>query len=338
MNSIVAKASVAGSALLLGAVATLFVATASAQRAELQLPDAMRAPPMRGDAAPTSAADGRVGDPLPDSQLLLPPIAEDEAGDPADLAHDGAVGDLIDNVASIPVARPSQTQIDGKVGDMVRVAPVPVFRPDELLQLASYAPGMARNLSIPPAPAEMSAAEKQCRARLSELGVTFRERPRLAEASGCLVDWPIEVQSLGDGIDMEPSAVLNCQATLALAEYARDIVSPRAEADFGAPLAAINHASAYVCRDRVGTGETKMSEHAFGNAVDIGAFELTGGRRLDVRAYGPSEKAERDFMRAVRGDACGPWKTVLGPGTNADHATHFHLDLAERRRGGTYCK
>jgi hypothetical protein len=40
----------------------------------------------------------------------------------------------------------------------------------------------------------------------------------------------------------------------------------------------------------------------------------------------------------VRKAACGPFKTVLGPGSDADHALHFHFDLAPRRHGGTFCQ
>ncbi|TIW21354.1 MAG: extensin family protein, partial [Mesorhizobium sp.] len=29
---------------------------------------------------------------------------------------------------------------------------------------------------------------------------------------------------------------------------------------------------------------------------------------------------------------------VLGPGADADHALHFHLDLEPRRHGGTFCQ
>ncbi|TIQ63130.1 MAG: extensin family protein, partial [Mesorhizobium sp.] len=36
--------------------------------------------------------------------------------------------------------------------------------------------------------------------------------------------------------------------------------------------------------------------------------------------------------------ACGPFKTVLGPGSDADHSLHLHLDLAPRRNGGTFCQ
>ncbi|TFF18785.1 hypothetical protein E3C22_20770 [Jiella endophytica] len=48
--------------------------------------------------------------------------------------------------------------------------------------------------------------------------------------------------------------------------------------------------------------------------------------------------SEAQFLDRIRAAACGPFKTVLGPGTDADHATHFHLDMAARHNGYTYCK
>jgi hypothetical protein len=44
--------------------------------------------------------------------------------------------------------------------------------------------------------------------------------------------------------------------------------------------------------------------------------------------------AEAEFLTAVRKSACGPFTTVLGPGSDSYHATHFHLDLAQRRTAG----
>lgn len=332
-----AGAAWSGLGLALLASVCLAGTPAAAQGAsQTTLPQTMRAPPLRGDIVPSRPDDGRVGDPLAAALLLLPSAPPG----PAAPAGDGAVGDLLANVPPVPATKPSQTEIDGKAGDLLAYVPrIPAARPAGSPPLeAALAPGAARQPPVEMTVGEMTVGEKECRRKLAAAGARFSEHDRLTDPSGCLVPFPIVLTALGGGIGLEPEAVLNCQAALALADYARDIVSPQARARFGAALKTVNHASAYVCRGRVGTGETKLSEHAFGNAIDIGSFELAGGRRLDVRAYGPGEAAERDFMRAVRGSACGPWKTVLGPGTNADHATHFHLDLAERRRGGTYCK
>ena len=320
-----------GAAVIL--ISTLLGATSvPAQGTQDELPQTMRVPPLRGETTPTGVTDGRVGDPLPPALTLVPESDATKSQDaPAALEtpHDGAVGDLLKAVPNVPPSRPSETEIDGKVGDLLPTTPnVPSQRPGDAVAVDSSRP----------VPVAMNAEEKQCRARLADLGATFREIERLGEPSGCMVPFPVVLTGLGSGIGLEPEAVLNCQAALALVDYAQTIVAPEALKRFDASLATVNHASAYVCRERVGVAETKMSEHAYGNAIDIAAFALAGGRSVEVRAYGPGERTERDFMRKVRGAACGLWKTVLGPGTNAEHATHLHLDLAQRRRGGTYCK
>ena len=211
--------------------------------------------------------------------------------------------------------------------------PVPTPRPE---------PSQAEDLTDKPPPGKaggpgpMPAEELACRARLRELGVRFKERERLASDDGCLIAHPIAVTGLNATVAMEPEAILNCATARATAEFVSNVVSPRAQAAFGAPLTAIRHGSAYVCRTR--NGQSKMSEHAFGNAIDFSAFELGDGTVIEVKAYGPGDLDRRDFLRGLRAAACGPFTTVLGPGADGDHADHLHLDLQERRRGGTWCR
>jgi hypothetical protein len=79
-----------------------------------------------------------------------------------------------------------------------------------------------------------------------------------------------------------------------------------------------------------------MSEHAFGNALDIASFTLSNGAVIEIGPLPPERQAR--FLMAVRKAACGPFKTVLGPGSDPDHSLHFHLDLEPRRNGGTFCQ
>lgn len=190
------------------------------------------------------------------------------------------------------------------------------------------------DLTLPPRPASMPAEELACRSRLKELGVTFKEMPQLADKAGCSVEWPIEVSSLGPDVRLKPAGVFNCAVTERSAKFMRETIVPKSQSILGSPVTTLHQASAYVCRPRNGT--SKLSEHAFGNALDIGAFELADKRMLSVGSV--TKPAEAQFMLAVRLAACGPYTTVLGPGSNADHATHFHFDLAKRRPGSTYCK
>lgn len=186
----------------------------------------------------------------------------------------------------------------------------------------------------PASPGKMPGKELACRIRLQALGVKFENLPPETREEGCSIPYPISLKSLGSDISLSPDAVMNCAMAEAAARFAIEIVSPAAKDEFGQGLKHISHASAYVCRPRNGT--RKLSEHAFGNALDISSFTLTDGRTIAVE-QAPNEDAGR-FLSKVRKSACGPFKTVLGPGSDADHALHFHFDLAPRRNGGTFCQ
>jgi hypothetical protein len=180
----------------------------------------------------------------------------------------------------------------------------------------------------------MPAEELACRARIKDLGVEFEEHKPESDPAGCAMPWPITVKSLGKTIELAPDALMNCTLAEASAKFAKDVISPAAKAAYGEELKSISQASAYVCRPRNGT--RKLSEHAFGNALDIAQFTLSKDTKIDVEPA-PDEKAAK-FLAEIRKAACGPFKTVLGPGSDADHSLHFHFDLAPRKHGGTFCQ
>jgi hypothetical protein len=190
-----------------------------------------------------------------------------------------------------------------------------------------------RSADHPDPSGQMPAEEIACRQRLTELGVKFDNRAPETDAAGCSIPYPLVITSLGKDIGLEPDAEMNCAMAEAAAKFAKDVMSPTANKVFGKPLKSVSHASAYVCRPRAGT--QKLSEHAFGNALDISSFTLSDGTAVAVE-LNPPEKNGR-FVSEVRRAACGPFKTVLGPG-DPDHSEHLHFDLAPRRNGGTVCE
>lgn len=195
--------------------------------------------------------------------------------------------------------------------------------------------------SRPPAPPDGAAAavpaeELACRARLDELGVSFEPHPALDEPGGCGAAFPVTVSTLPGGVTLDPPAVMTCAMAEATADFVRDHAAPQTRAIFEADLTAINQVSGYVCRNR-NSGD-KISEHARANALDWASLELSDGTRVDIIRHKRSEPRRAQLIGRLRDAACGPFKTVLGPGSDPDHADHFHFDLAERRNGGTYCR
>ncbi|RUW92243.1 extensin family protein [Mesorhizobium sp. M7A.F.Ca.US.010.02.1.1] len=231
------------------------------------------------------------------------------------------------------------------------VAPTPTPKPD-IAEPEAQPPNIGPQPSQKPADADdekmlpdprsadlpdekMPAEEVACRERLKTLGVEFEEHKAESQPEiGCSIPYPIVLKTLGKSVAIGPGAELNCKMAEAAARFAADVIQPAAKAEFGADLKSIGQASAFVCRPRNGT--RKLSEHAFGNALDIASFTLSDGKKIEVGPAPPEKDAK--FLNAVRKAACGPFKTVLGPGADPDHSLHFHLDLEPRRHGGTFCQ
>ena len=110
----------------------------------------------------------------------------------------------------------------------------------------------------------------------------------------------------------------------------------RGEPAFPAGLAAITVVDAYSCRNRNRAKDGKLSEHAFGRALDIAAFRRGDGSTVTV-ADGWKDGTDGPLLRRLHAAACGPFGTVLGPEANALHADHLHFDVAARR-SGPYCE
>lgn len=175
----------------------------------------------------------------------------------------------------------------------------------------------------------------QCEGELKARGADFTVGETIAEGD-CGVLRPVSVKTLSNGTGVEPGTVMLCRTALALDVWVSEGVAPAAKAEFkGATVKALTQASTYVCRARA--SEQKISEHSRGSAIDIAGFELSDGTTQPVEVKDAGTPADR-FAAAVRRAACGPFRTVLGPGTDSDHGTHLHLDIAARNGDATYCR
>jgi Extensin-like protein C-terminus len=123
-----------------------------------------------------------------------------------------------------------------------------------------------------------------------------------------------------------------------LDRWLADSVQPAAQRWFGARVVEIKQISAYSCRGMNGNPSAHISEHAFGNALDIAAFTLADGRRISVKDGWHGLPEEQGFLRDVQGAACAQFNTVLAPGSNAYHYDHIHVDLMRRASGRIICE
>jgi hypothetical protein len=138
-------------------------------------------------------------------------------------------------------------------------------------------------------------------------------------------------------VAVSPPATLACPIVSELERWISGAVQPAAMRWFGSPVAEIRQISAYSCRGMNGNPRASISEHAFGNALDIASFTLADGRKITVKDGWHGLPEEQGFLRDVQAAACDQFSTVLAPGSNVYHYDHIHVDLMRRRDGHRAC-
>jgi hypothetical protein len=139
-------------------------------------------------------------------------------------------------------------------------------------------------------------------------------------------------------VAVRPAATLACPIVSVLDHWLADSVQPAAQRWFGARVVEIKQISAYSCRGMNGNPNAHISEHAFGNALDIAAFTLADGRRITVKDGWHGMPEEQGFLRDVEAAACREFNTVLAPGSNVFHYDHIHVDLMRRASRRVICE
>ena len=139
-------------------------------------------------------------------------------------------------------------------------------------------------------------------------------------------------------IEVKPAATLACPIVSALDRWFANAVQPAARKWFNQPVVEVKQISAYSCRGMNGQPGANISEHAFGNALDIAAFVLADGHRITVKGGWNGSPEEQGFLRDVQASACDQFTTVLAPGSNQFHYDHIHVDLMRRASGRRICQ
>ncbi|MEG9524575.1 MAG: extensin family protein [Hyphomicrobiales bacterium] len=293
--------------LALGLVAMPISAGHAAEAPTAAVPVPPPMPPERPDTLkPSAPAPAEAGPPVP-------PTRPAELTPPASAAPKDVSKDAAKPVSGADSAKP----------EIPTPPPTPPGRPPELSGQAALA------LKVSPPD------DTACRTRLKRLGVDFEPLPPIAEGQ-CTAPLPLKVTRFADGVALPQGATLTCRTAEALARWVTEV---QAEADriLKHPLTGLELGGSYVCRGQNHDLDAKLSEHAFANAADIMGFTFAGRASIPVKTMAEGSD-DAQFLAAVRGKACGFFRTVLGPGTNAAHANHFHLDERERNGGHRLCE
>ena len=178
-----------------------------------------------------------------------------------------------------------------------------------------------------------------CTSELKKAGAQFETAAAPADGPKCQVALPVTlhaVETAAGRITLPERPLLNCAFALQFSLWLADAAAPGVAARGGSRLAKVATGPGYDCRGRNGDIGAKLSEHAAGNAVDITTLTLDDGKTIQVADAGSESTASYQMLRGLRTTACGYFSTVLGPGANAAHASHFHFDLGRHGKSASY--
>jgi hypothetical protein len=184
-------------------------------------------------------------------------------------------------------------------------------------------------LQAPPPPVPPVPEQLACAGRLAKIA-RYEPLPARTGPNGCGASDLVRLEGVlmpdKSMVEISPPPQIRCGMAEQFAEWVRDDVSPIAVAELGSPLATITGNDAYECRPRNHIKGAKISEHGRGNAFDLATFRLKNGGVFNLT----DPLVKKPFRERVRAASCGRFMTVLGPGSDAYHSQHIHLDMAER--------
>jgi hypothetical protein len=174
--------------------------------------------------------------------------------------------------------------------------------------------------------------EKRCVVGLASAGFEFEvARSPPATKPACTIEAPVRLKAIKvlsrppTIIRLPDEPILSCKFVEHFGHWLRDLVGPLIAGRLNSDVKAVRTGPGYECRNRNRAENAKLSARANGLAVDIMSFELANGQTLAIKPSG--DDRARATVQALRTAACGWFTTVLGPGSDAAHAEHMHVDI-----------
>ena len=188
------------------------------------------------------------------------------------------------------------------------------------------------------APKSVEISSSTCLADLKRIAVAEAAVQPKSKDSQCKIAEPVSLTATKgkNPVAFSAGLTLDCPFALALAQFTNETIQPLAQYHLGSTVQQLQTGTGYTCRRRNNLATGKLSEHAFGNAIDIVGFKQKDKSSFEVKKASLLEPKQARFQRALRKAACGTFTTVLGPGSNAAHATHLHFDLGRSGKKNPY--
>jgi hypothetical protein len=185
------------------------------------------------------------------------------------------------------------------------------------------------DLPVPEPPSSAS----DCPTQLAAMKMSFDLVTERVSSGACEVRNPVQLKSqivAGRTVAFPDKPTVTCPFALKFAGWMRDRAMPISGKMAGGFVEKFHTGPGFQCRGRNGARGGKLSEHGFGNAIDIERMQLDNGKVILVG------EGDQRAVQAMRKSACEYFTTVLGPGANSAHEKHLHFDLARRGKTGSY--
>ena len=215
----------------------------------------------------------------------------------------------------------------------------PIFRAE--IGLFAFSPNAVATSQRPelrPAAIEAAAeARRLARIRGQVCGNPAIQGDAIGRVNGpgaCGIRSAVRVRSVS-GVTLSPRATIDCRTASALNNWVKNGAIP-AIGNEGGGVSSLRVVSHYSCRTRNSQPGARLSEHAFGKAIDIAGIRLKNGREITL-LRGWNSSGDGAQLRQMWRAACRYFGTVLGPEANRFHLDHFHFDTAAYR-SGAYCR
>jgi hypothetical protein len=209
---------------------------------------------------------------------------------------------------------------------------------DNIHQPNGGAPGWQAGPSSPYAPQPNYPRDRYAPAAPERVEAPAAVAPAPSYQAPRLGPGPLNSYAASGPVAVKPAATLACPIVSALDHWLAETVQPAAQRWFGQRVVEIKQISAYSCRGMNGNPNAHISEHAFGNALDIAAFTFADGHHVTVKDGWKGLPEEQGFLRDVEAGACQQFTTVLAPGSNVYHYDHIHVDLMRRASRRLICQ
>jgi hypothetical protein len=180
---------------------------------------------------------------------------------------------------------------------------------------------------------------RTCLATLAGLGIEAEAaaQPRSSNG-GCTIVEPVRIRAVRmvgskASIALPDKPLLSCPFARTYGLWLARSGAPLLKAKLGLMLTDVRTGPGFDCRNVNRARSGKLSPHATGIAIDMDRFTFANKHVLTV---GKESGKKAEALRALQNAACKDFTTVLGPGSDAAHAYHIHVDLKRHGRSGTY--